>query len=104
MSDPTKTTKKVRNPFTGKMEVYTPRPVAAPLDMVDPPKVTTKVKEERGEELKKQMAKMRKKYADIGPSKRSGITGTKLAQEYRRLTLEYQYIFHEKPPGVDAEL
>lgn len=98
--------RKVKCPFTGKMVPFTPRAVAAPMDPIDTPlsKLPAEVKEKRKDQLDKELAGMRAKYVEIGPSKRCGATGVKMATNYRRLSLEYWHVTGKHPPKIDADL
>ena len=93
---------KIRCPFTGKMiPKPPPRPVAILPDDDNP---LTGSAATRKEELEFEMAKLRSKFVDIGPSKRCGATGTKMATQYRRLSLEYWHLTGNHPPKLDADL
>lgn len=97
--------KMVRNPFTGKMEKFVPRPVAAPLDMLNPPlKLPPKVKEERQAKLDEEMLALRTAYNNLVPSKRYGAEGERLTKKYRKLSLEYQHVAGKLPPNINADM
>ncbi len=97
--------KMVRNPFTGKMEKFIPRPVAAPLDMLNPPlKLPPEVKAERQAKLEEEMLAMRTAYVNLIPGKRYGAEGERLSKKYRKLSLEYQHVAGKLPPNINADL
>lgn len=51
-----------------------------------------------------ELADLRKKWVDIGPSKRSGKTGDKVMKDYRRLALEFWHMSGNHPPPIYADL
>lgn len=95
----------VKNPFTGKMEKFIPRPVAAPLDMLNPPlKLPPKEREERKAKLDGELTAIRAKYASAEPVIRYGAAGKRMTTKYRKLSLEYQHVTGTMPPKIDADM
>jgi hypothetical protein len=106
MPKPPQEKRMVKCPFTGKMVPFVPRAVAAPMDIIDTPlsKLPDEVKKPRIEEVTFELAKLRSKFVDIGPSKRCGATGQKMSTAYRKLSLEYWHLTGNHPPKIDADL
>ena len=106
MAKATGRTEKIKCPFTGKM-IPKPAPragVGATIDPINPKPLPAEVTESRKEEVARQLAELRQKWVNIGPSKRSGITGDKLMKSYRKLALEHWHLTGKHPPPIYDDL
>jgi hypothetical protein len=91
-------------PFTGKKVPFVARPVATKIDIVDPKPLPAEVKQTRKQELEGELDTLRKKWVDIGPTKRAGAAGDKVMKAFRKLALEYWHVTGNHPAGLDSEL
>jgi len=100
----------VKCPFTGKMVPARPprralmEPVAVVPDTITPTPIPEAAVAPTKAVLVKQLASIRKKYEDIGPTKRYGAEGEKLMKQYRKLSLEFWHVTGKHPPPIHSEL
>lgn len=88
-----------KNPFTGKMEPYTPR-VMNKIDLIDPKPLPEEAKQSEYNICLKELADIRAKYAALNSGQRAGVTGDKLMKAYRHESLKLMHVAGEKAPPI----
>jgi len=84
---------KRRNPITGKMEIFTPRPA---VDLITP----RPVPEGAAVTFEVTLAGLRKEWASLTTAQRAGPAGDKLMRSYRHNTLGLTASGGSKPPPI----
>lgn len=74
------------------------------LDPMDPKPLPAEVTVSETARVAQALADIRQEWVDIGPSRRSGITGDKLMRRYRKLSLEHWHLTGKHPPPIYADL